>query len=979
VERQTVARVHKPISHVEHIRKKGVESSAPAHPLVDLQRSVGNQAIQRLICSPFIQRKLQISTPEDPLEREADHVANTVMRMPEPKTDEDEKREASPPTLQRQPLAVREEDDEEKIAPKLEADSNSDEKHENAPEPAPVVNDIPVQLKVRDEDKEEDPLLPPAPAPQTNHLQRSPEQFAKYGPARLHDSDSALPGYINRMRGGGDSLPLELRGFFGSRFGVDFSNVRLHTGAAANEAAQSIQARAFTVGQDIVFGPGEYQPHTAGGKQLLAHELTHTVQQSGGASPVSNGAPLVSRQPISSSPAQIQRDGKPGTPSAEDQQRIDKALQTHAVGDVIAIEHIDLASDVEKIQLSRIMVEKREQTGGGFAEKMVVLWGSFGERLKAVATANLTDFDAAIKAYPVLAQVSSIKSLIEGSQNTFLADVTNIAVQNLFDNRNYVLERKKALGLDPGASPPLSPEAQSAVRRNIQDLAYRVWELRQQQAAMKNKPVSYLPMAFAPPSPVMFNPGAKPTHVNTFGLELPKWDDLKVAWDVASGEIVAIISRYPEIYAAVASEKPDDELLQLSRVIPSSFNANVTQLLDGLIKRIENVAVKISNGEIKPIEMDLVHAKLLQGIPGPSGRRWNEGVDQWAVKRLLSEHKQREEAIRNLETAVEVAALVVATFATAGSLTFFIALGLAVGVPAVQGAIDWNDAQKKNEMAKATPLQGTELLLQSTADALKAKAVAEFVRALVNAITIGGPVALKALQSELLITRLGQLGTMSTAEAAALIEQAVAKLGAAETVRVSGRSAQELLAIVGENSSATAALRVLAGQAAAASARVVTAAQIGIVFGKGAAGTVQRVDEMINILRQLTAQEATNLRNLYDLASTSGMAAVPNAAALRPSVRLFLSTPTNHPFYRARFGTALQHLTEDALAASGAQGQYGLIFRRAAAGGIPDVQMRLTSGNRAIFDWTTPNQVGKISKYNASDVDFLVEVVQPGP
>jgi hypothetical protein len=151
------------------------------------------------------------------------------------------------------------------------------------------------------------------------------------------------------------------------------------------------------------------------------------------------------------------------------------------------------------------------------------------------------------------------------------------------------------------------------------------------------------------------------------------------------------------------------------------------------------------------------------------------------------------------------------------------------------------------------------------------------------------------------------------------------------------------------------------------------------VFGKGSAGAVQQVDEMVGIMRQLTAQEATNLRNLYDVATTQGMAAVPNAGALRPSVRLFLSTPPTHAFYRARFGTALQHLTEDALASSGAQAQYGLVFRRAATGGIPDVQMRLTTGNRAIFDWTTPNQVGKISKYNATDVDFLVEVVQPGP
>ena len=60
-----------------------------------------------------------------------------------------------------------------------------------------------------------------------------------------------------------------------------FGNVRIHTGAQAAESARSVGARAYTVGQNIVFGAGQYAPHTSQGRQLLAHELTHTVQQSG--------------------------------------------------------------------------------------------------------------------------------------------------------------------------------------------------------------------------------------------------------------------------------------------------------------------------------------------------------------------------------------------------------------------------------------------------------------------------------------------------------------------------------------------------------------------------------------------------------------------------------------------------------------------------------------------------------------------------
>jgi hypothetical protein len=70
----------------------------------------------------------------------------------------------------------------------------------------------------------------------------------------------------------------------GHRFGHDFSGVRVHTDSDAADAARSVNARAFTVGHDVVFGAGQYRPETQDGRRLLAHELTHVVQQSGGAS-----------------------------------------------------------------------------------------------------------------------------------------------------------------------------------------------------------------------------------------------------------------------------------------------------------------------------------------------------------------------------------------------------------------------------------------------------------------------------------------------------------------------------------------------------------------------------------------------------------------------------------------------------------------------------------------------------------------------
>ncbi len=82
--------------------------------------------------------------------------------------------------------------------------------------------------------------------------------------------------------GGGSALDEPTRNFMESRMGADFSDVRVHTGAKATEAARSVQAHAYTVGSDVVFQDGQFNPSSTDGKKMLAHELTHVVQQRSG-------------------------------------------------------------------------------------------------------------------------------------------------------------------------------------------------------------------------------------------------------------------------------------------------------------------------------------------------------------------------------------------------------------------------------------------------------------------------------------------------------------------------------------------------------------------------------------------------------------------------------------------------------------------------------------------------------------------------
>jgi len=197
-------------------------TNSTADYILYLQRTAGNQAVSRLMKSGALQAKLRIRQPGDMYEQEADRVADAVMQR---QVDEEEEEE----TLQSKPL----------------------------------VNQITslVQRQVEPEEEEE-------------------ELQAKATSGRISEVNSNLELHIQSFKGGGQSLSENDRAFFEPRFGRDFSQVRVHTGTQAAEAARAVNARAFTVGHDVVFGQGKYNSETSGGKRLLSHELAHVVQQS---------------------------------------------------------------------------------------------------------------------------------------------------------------------------------------------------------------------------------------------------------------------------------------------------------------------------------------------------------------------------------------------------------------------------------------------------------------------------------------------------------------------------------------------------------------------------------------------------------------------------------------------------------------------------------------------------------------------------
>jgi hypothetical protein len=192
-------------------------------PALALQQEIGNQAVQSLFKSGALQARLRVGVPTDPLEEEADAMADRVVQR----------------------------------------------MHVGAMRPMAAPS---VQAKCADCLEEE-------------RLQRQAEDDA---PDELlqakADCSMEVPGSVAQaLEGatGGGKMDSALRDEMESAFEADFSGVRIHTGPSAERLNRNLSAHAFTYGTDIYFNAGEYRPETQDGRHLLAHELTHVVQQSG--------------------------------------------------------------------------------------------------------------------------------------------------------------------------------------------------------------------------------------------------------------------------------------------------------------------------------------------------------------------------------------------------------------------------------------------------------------------------------------------------------------------------------------------------------------------------------------------------------------------------------------------------------------------------------------------------------------------------
>lgn len=116
--------------------------------------------------------------------------------------------------------------------------------------------------------------------PLNSTINRTPPKIQRFTGQASDGLNTALPSVERVLASSGRPLEPALRQDMETRFGHDFSHVRVHTGSAAEQSAREVSASAYTVGQNVVFGTDQFAPGTRGGRRLLAHELTHVIQQS---------------------------------------------------------------------------------------------------------------------------------------------------------------------------------------------------------------------------------------------------------------------------------------------------------------------------------------------------------------------------------------------------------------------------------------------------------------------------------------------------------------------------------------------------------------------------------------------------------------------------------------------------------------------------------------------------------------------------
>jgi len=454
---------------------------------------------------------------------------------------------------------------------------------------------------------------------------------------------------LSANRGGGSPLQNGVRQNMETAFGTDFSGVRIHTGNESAGMNRQIGARAFTHGNDIYFNRGEYRPETPNGQFLLAHELTHTVQQGGG-------------------DHQINRQEEPSN-------EVDP----------------DTLSGIPKI---RYILEDNDWVGPMNEYDLESEWQSFGSNLPSMVNANYGLWTQSIARGAELEDLPQIAI----AEEQFKEDVKNQALAYLNENETFIDQELASIGVAPNpnldTSAEVSTEEAATRLLEMRNMAREINDARQLQSMLQRIQVGYdydVGLMDVRGRNLVdrrnllvstFNPHVGP-HRPPFGDESPPmipYTEVKTEYDKVAGVISGISSQYPAIYALMEQGRLN-ELVQADN--PHEARVLITEALNEVRAKINETRNMLASDDLDYRDLTPIHHQLM------GGEKWSQPYYSWVANNHLEDHQATAFWISLGLGSLAAAGFLVANLASFGSVTFFLAAGVGLGAGALEAGRSW--------------------------------------------------------------------------------------------------------------------------------------------------------------------------------------------------------------------------------------------------------------------------------------------------
>ncbi|MBU4295127.1 MAG: DUF4157 domain-containing protein [Desulfobulbaceae bacterium] len=712
-----------------------------------------------------VQAQLTVGAPDDEYEREADQVADTVMRMPDSHVaqtfDDDD-------------------DDEEEISGKSEVVQTK------------PITPLYVQ-RICPECDEELLQQPESPSSGTPAVQT--KSTVEGSLTSNHQVAKAI-----RSPGGGSPLPKHIQAKAVRVLGNNLHFVQVHNDSQAHYAARSINAKAFTHKNDIFLGEGQ----STNDLSLMAHEATHTVQQR--SRPLSS--PFLQAIPMDA-PWFL----APAPPS--DRELIRSAVRNPRRSTIRLITNFSGASEDERLGFIRLLLDQW-WVGPVDERALERIWNSFGSGLSDFAGRNHVLWQDCIRRGMDPSNIRAVDYI----RNAFEQEVKRVARNYMRTNLRFAINEQERLGIrtpESGGSP--TQETEEAIHLvETQELARSAEALLQAKDRMRNIVVGYRPHVEAD-SPaasglvreaVCFDPDplSRPVYSSPFPF-FPEsdrarhtWEEVNEQWVRADAALAAIVAQSPTVYAALAQDR--EQLQQLGNHEPEQAQQVAQRVLTNLERNIRESIPKIDSGDLDWRDLRPIHQQLYTGrVQGASQVSWTTPFARSIAEDVISDHETTEFWI-SLGLGTAAAALfIVAEIASGGLATAALLGGLAVS--GGQAIRSWENYEDLATAAGSAASEETQLVSRGQVDSARLQAIIDTIFAFLDIAAPAiraGRAAYSAARLERALAQRGaaaaleEIGDTASRETAQALQRGITELGVEETMRRTGKSLDEIAALI---------------------------------------------------------------------------------------------------------------------------------------------------------------------------------------